>query len=207
MPRDSLLSLLQDFALFSKDTAIVERRGYRRETWTYKKLMTMAVGFALHLRSQGIHSNDRVMLWAPNSGKWVAAFWGCLLRGAVAVPLDDACNPEFATRVAKEADVKFALLSRSKQPLLPAVPSLVLEDFPGTPTAPAAPKYDVPPSSGHRQVRLLLSASPIADEPITRDHIAEILFTSGTTSEPRGVVLTHGNFLANLEPVEAGIEP
>ncbi len=47
----------------------------------------------------------------------------------------------------------------------------------------------------------------LADEPVTRNHIAEILFTSGTTAEPRGVVLTHGNFLANLEPLEKGIDP
>src|SRR5256885_5727357 len=40
----------------------------------------------------------------------------------------------------------------------------------------------------------------------TRSTIAEILYTSGTTAEPRGVVLTHGNFLANLEPLEQGIE-
>src|SRR5256885_16472131 len=40
----------------------------------------------------------------------------------------------------------------------------------------------------------------------TRSTIAEILYTSGTTAEPRGVVLTHGNFLANLEPLERGIE-
>src|SRR6202007_3131597 len=39
-----------------------------------------------------------------------------------------------------------------------------------------------------------------------RSTIAEILYTSGTTAEPRGVVLTHGNFLANLEPLERGIE-
>src|SRR5262249_45884362 len=45
----------------------------------------------------------------------------------------------------------------------------------------------------------------LADAPIERDTIAEILFTSGTTAEPRGVVLTHGTFLANLEPLEQGI--
>src|SRR5207245_2128566 len=47
----------------------------------------------------------------------------------------------------------------------------------------------------------------LAGQPITRNHIAQILFTSGTTGEPRGVVLTHGNFLANLEPLERGIDP
>ena len=207
MPRASLLSLLEDFARCHKDVAIVCQLGYRREVWNYEKLFKSAVAFALHLKSQGVRSNERVLLWAPNSAKWVAAFWGCLMRGAVVVPLDDASTPEFAARVAKDADVKFAFVSRPKQALLPAVPSVVLEDFPGTPPAHTVPKHDATPCSGHRQVALLLSGSPIADEPITRDHIAEILFTSGTTSEPRGVVLTHGNFLANLEPLEAGIDP
>jgi long-chain acyl-CoA synthetase len=210
MARDSLLSLFADFDRFPNDIAIVEQNGYRRETWTYKRLKQTAVSFALHLKHKGIRSNERVLLWAPNSGKWVAAFWGCLMRGAVAVPLDDSSTPEFAARVARDADVKFALLSRSKQGLLPAILSLVLEDF-LTPVPPAPPKIDltsVPRASvQNRQVRLLLSAEPIADQPVTREQVAEILFTSGTTSEPRGVVLTHGNFLANLEPLERGIEP
>ena len=51
------------------------------------------------------------------------------------------------------------------------------------------------------------AGSPLASgTPSSRTDIAEILFTSGTTSEPRGVVLTHGNFLANLEPIETGME-
>ena len=57
-----------------------------------------------------------------------------------------------------------------------------------------------------RSTPALVAASTLSDEPITRNHVAQILFTSGTTSEPRGVVLTHGNFLANLEPLEKGID-
>ncbi len=41
--------------------------------------------------------------------------------------------------------------------------------------------------------------------PLTRDDVVEIVFTSGTTAEPRGVVITHGNILANLEPLEREI--
>ena len=58
----------------------------------------------------------------------------------------------------------------------------------------------------------MTSSPPLADsvpapgEQASRTDVAEILFTSGTTSEPRGVVLTHGNFLANLEPIETGIQ-
>ena len=51
------------------------------------------------------------------------------------------------------------------------------------------------------------SDGPIAFEEITRDDIVEIVFTSGTTAEPRGVVITHGNILANLEPLERQIAP
>jgi long-chain acyl-CoA synthetase len=201
MSRANLLSFLEDFARFSNDIAFVEQRGYRRETCTYKDLMLNAATFAMHLRTQGIRSNDRVVICGPNSARWVAAFWGCLMRGAVAVPLDESSTPEFATRVAQDADVKYAFLSRSKQSLLPTVTSNCLEDSFANPDVPHPPSL----KPGQRAT-VVTSLFPFADEPITRDHIAEILFTSGTTSEPRGVVLTHGNFLANIEPLEKAID-
>lgn len=191
MPRANLLSLLEDFGRFSWDFAFVEQHGYRREAWTYHQLMTTAAGLAMELKLRGIGLSDRVLLWGPNCFKWAAAFWGCLMCGAVVVPLDDASTVEFAARVVKDAGIRFAFLSRAKQPLLPAIPSICSEDFPDTSAAPNP----------------MISRSYTSNEPITRDHVAEILFTSGTTSEPRGVVLTHGNFLANLEPLEEGIGP
>ena len=200
MSRANLLSLFDEFARFSGGVAIVQRRGYRRETWTYQKLARMAVLRALQLKEHGVRTGDRVLLWGANSAEWVAAFWGCLLRGAVAVPLDDSSTLDFASRVAADAGVKFAFASRSKPPLIPAVPTLFLEDFPGTPE-----ELNELAGHGNAKVGLDTAVSTLSDEPITRSHVAQILFTSGTTSEPRGVVLTHGNFLANLEPLEKGI--
>src|SRR5208283_3880599 len=156
MPRSSLLSLFDEFARFSSGVAIVQQRGYRRDAWTYQKLTGAAVFCAFQLKERGVQTGDRVLLWGPNSAEWVAAFWGCLLRGAVVVPLDDSSTLDFASRVAADAGIKFAFASRSKPHLAPAIPTFFLEDLPAT-------------------------------------------------SEPRGVVLTHGNFLANLEPVEKGI--
>jgi long-chain acyl-CoA synthetase len=200
MPRANLLSLFDEFAHFSSGVAIVQQRGYRRETWTYQNLAGFAVHRALQLKECAVRTNDRVLLWGPNSAEWVATFWGCLLRGAVVIPLDDSSTSEFASRVVADAGIKFAFVSRSKPSLTPAVPTLSLEDFPVTP-----PKLASSPASRSPNVNILNSVSPLCDEPITRSHIAQILFTSGTTSEPRGVVLTHGNFLANLEPLEQGI--
>jgi len=201
MSRANLLSLFDEFARFSSDVAIVQQHGYRRETWTYQKLAGTAVHRALQLKERGVRTNDRVLLWGPNSAEWVAAFWGCLLRGAVVVTLDDSSTPEFASRVAADAGIKFAFVSRSKPVLTPAVPTLLLEDSPVT-----SQKVDTSVDNRSGKFVVQLIGSTLCDNPITRDHVAQILFTSGTTSEPRGVVLTHGNFLANLEPLEKGID-
>lgn len=191
MSRDNLLSLFGEFERYGNDTAFVQRRGYRREAWTYRKLAGAAFACALELKERGIRTGDRVLLWGPNSAEWIAAFWGCLLRGAVAVPMDDGATLDFAGRVARDAGVKLIFASREKPALDSAIPRLVLEDL-----------ADIA-SQNDNQV----SYEDFADEAITRNHSAQILFTSGTTAEPRGVVLTHGNFLANLEPLERGIEP
>jgi long-chain acyl-CoA synthetase len=201
MSRENLLSLFQQFERYRNDIAFVQRRGYRREAWTYGQLAGAAVACSRELQECGVHRGDRVLLWGPNSAEWVAAFWGCLLRGAVAVPMDDGATPDFAARVVRNAGVKLILASREKAALDPVVPRFALEDFPDT-----VRNAEVLASS-HTNQKDRRDYESLADEPITRNHIAQIIFTSGTTAEPRGVVLTHGNFLANLEPLERGIDP
>src|SRR5580692_6408094 len=202
MARDSLLSLFGAFARYGDDIAFVQRRGYRRETRTYRELADAAFACALQLKERGVRTGDRVMLWGPNSGEWTAAFWGCLLRGAVAVPMDDGATPDFARRVARDAGVKLIFASREKAAFDSAIPRLALEDLADT-----ARRAGVAASSPASEQPSKAAYESLADETITRNHVAQILFTSGTTAEPRGVVLTHGNFLANLEPLERGIDP
>jgi long-chain acyl-CoA synthetase len=199
MSRINLLSLFDEFARFSSGVAFVQHHGYRRETWTYQKLAGVAVHCALQLKQGGVRSGDRVLLCGPNSAEWVAAFWGCLLRGAAAVALDDSSTSEFVSRIAADASVKAACVPRSKAGLIPAIRTFFLEDFPGG--------FEGANKPAGRDAKVVLHSNvpPLGDEPITRNHVAQILFTSGTTSDPRGVVLTHGNFLANLEPLEQGI--
>lgn len=189
MARQSLGVLVEEFSRFGRALAIVVRRGYRREITTYGQLARMAAGFAVELRRRGIRTGDRVLLWGPNRAEWAAAFWGCLLRGAVAVPMDEGAAVDFAARVAADARVKLVVAAREKPAVASPAPVLVLEELCAR-------------VSGPRDLEML----SLADEPLTRKHVAQILFTSGTTGEPRGVVLTHGNFLANLEPLEAGIQ-
>ena len=189
MPRKNLLSLFAEFERFGGEVAVVQRRGYRREKLTYEELTSKARFLSRVLAARGVVPGDRVLLWGPNSAEWVACFWGILLRGAVVVPMDAAASLEFVQRVMQDAAVKLILRDRQHMDPPGAPPSLILNDFSDEVATPAAAEADVDPG----------------DES-TRSTIAEILYTSGTTAEPRGVVLTHGNFLANLEPLERGIE-
>lgn len=202
MARENLNSLFAEFERYRGDIAFVQRRGYRREAWSYARLASVAVVCASELKERGVRTGERVLLWGPNSAEWTAAFWGCLLRGAVAVPMDEGATLDFAGRVARDAGVKLIFSSREKAVLDPAIARLVLEDLPDTENRKGV--VASAPASGQPSKTLYES---LADETITRNHIAQILFTSGTTAEPRGVVLTHGNFLANLEPLERGIDP
>src|SRR5580692_758058 len=114
MARANLTTLFAEFARFRKDVAVVQRRGYRREGWTYAQLMDSAAGCAVLLRERGVRTGERVILWGPNSFEWMAAFWGCLLRGAVAVPLDDGATIDFASRVARETNARLVFAAKGK---------------------------------------------------------------------------------------------
>src|ERR1700722_13080493 len=124
MPRENLLTLLADFAHHSRDIAVVHHQGYRRQSFSYETILQKSAEFAMRLKSLGIRASDRVLLWAPNSAEWLIAFWGILLRGGVAVPMDDAARPEFAERVAVQASVKLIVSSPSHPRLATEAPVL-----------------------------------------------------------------------------------
>ncbi len=190
MPRQSLLEYFQPTSRPTQDVAIIWRRGYRNARCTYGGLMGSAAYFASELEVRGIGKGDRVLLWGENSGAWVAAFLGCLIRGAVAVPMDAIAEKTFAERVAQQAGVRLAVLGRGLSSSGLAEATVCLDDI--------ARAADGRPPDDWLQS---LTGSPA----VGRNDLIEIVFTSGTTAEPRGVALTHGNLLANLEPIEGEI--
>src|ERR1700747_1587258 len=121
MSRKNLLSLFAEFVRFGGDVAVVQRRGYRREKLTYRKLYARVLSWSYALAERGIIPGDRVLLWGPNSAEWVAAYWGILLRGAVVVPMDVANAPDFVQRAIQDAGVKL-ILRDHQQMELPGAP-------------------------------------------------------------------------------------
>jgi long-chain acyl-CoA synthetase len=187
MARQSLVEFFEEYARHGEEIAIAHRRGYRTERWTYGRVAEAARGFAAELEARGIAAGDRVLLWGDSSAEWVAAFFGCVLRGAVVVPMDKIATAEFAGRVAQSAGAKLLVRSRDVPRIGAAIPEIVLEDVAQI-------------AAQGRDARFVPAA-------LRREDVVEIVFTSGTTAEPRGVVLTHGNILANIEPLEALIQP
>jgi len=185
MERRSVASYLENFARRGAECAYVQRRGYRSVRWAYRDVAQLACRFASELESRGIGKGDRVLLWGANSAEWVSAFFGCSLRGVVLVPMDDAAAPDFARRVAEQVGARLLVVSRAHSDAPGFMPFLVLEELPSILARHASePYFPVP----------LDLADPL-----------EIVFTSGTTAEPKGVVITNGNVLGNIAPLETEI--
>jgi long-chain acyl-CoA synthetase len=184
--RDHLATLLDDFRRFDSGTAVVRYRGVRRRVTTYGQIATLAGRFAALLVRRGVRQGDRVIIWAENSAEWIAAFHGCMLRGVLAVPLDATGAADFAARVAADVNPALAIGDAALVSQLPVgIPRLAFEEWDA-----ALPANEAGPING------LCAETPL-----------EILFTSGTTGDPKGIVLTHGNVLASFTPIEQGAQP
>jgi long-chain acyl-CoA synthetase len=183
MERGSVVEYLGDFLKNGSACAYVQRHGYRTVGWSYRQVAETAFQFARELENRGVGKGDRVLVWGPNSAEWVAVFFGCALRGAIVVPIDDVAADDFALRVYQQVGGR--LLVCSREHVQTSVPYLIIEKLAET-------------LSKHPAVPCLA----VAIQPIDT---LEIVFTSGTTAEPKGVVITHGNVLANVAPLEAEI--
>src|ERR1700722_17800093 len=106
MSRQSLIEYLDEFRRFDRDIAFAERSGYRMVRWSYRDVAEVAAQCAPEFGARGLQPGDRVILWGRNSPEWVAAFFGCILCGAVAVPIDKGATGDFADRVAHQVDAR-----------------------------------------------------------------------------------------------------
>ncbi len=185
--RSNLATSLDDFRHWGNATAVVTYRGNRRTIRSYGEIASLAGRFAAELQRREIAAGERVLLWGQNSAEWIAAFFGCVLQGVLVVPLDAGGGIEFAKRVVAETNPKLIV---GDEPLIAALPDsiarLILDEL----------ESALPAESQNRR-------KP-AD--LTLDTPLQILFTSGTTSEPKGVVHTHRNVLASVAPIEREIQ-
>jgi long-chain acyl-CoA synthetase len=183
--RETLLSYLDDYARRGLETVFVSQRGLRLVRCSYSSLVSYARQTAVELGLRGIHQGDTVILCGENSAEWVVAFWGCLICGVTVVPLERETTIDFARSVQQQIRAKLVFTSRTTVLAKLDVPRVDLDEL-----------FDL--ISSH-------DSSEVYTDSITPDTLAEVVFTSGTTSAPKGVMLTHANLLSNLLPIEKEI--
>ena len=183
MTRRTLIDFFSDLAR-TDGQFLVYDDGYRTWSYTYAEVATGARAFAAKLKDAGIAKGQAVAIWSENRPEWVMALWGCLLQGVVLVPIDYRTSAAFLERVAEIVDARAVLIGdvvdaeaiHSKRSIWH------LSDV-------------RPPADG-------TAPSSAASPDLTADDTAEIIFTSGATADPKGVVITHRNVLANIVPIE-----
>jgi long-chain acyl-CoA synthetase len=176
----TLIDLFNTFEALGNKTAFVNRTGVRRLVVSYRGFHKLALKMANLLAQRGVEPGDRVLLWGPNSSWWAVAYWGIIIRGAVAVPVDFMSDPARAESIRSLTKAKCVLQSRFKPERIAAADSMLLEDL----------QYLL---EGIQPIGELASPAP--------EDTAQLIYTSGTTGNPKGVILTHKNLVANMTQI------
>ena len=160
----------------------VYRTGVRRFTFKYIEIYNLSLQMASYLRSEGVKYGDKVALWAPNSPSWAFSYFGILLAGAIVIPIDFAGGKKRAETIVKLSGAKLIIQSSYKfEKLNPTAGSglktTMIEDL-------------IFLLKSKEKIKKIIHPKP--------EDIAEIVYTSGTTGNPKGVVLTHKNIVSNI---------
>jgi long-chain acyl-CoA synthetase len=175
---DTLVDLVTTGAQrFDRRPALLIRPFFRTRTWRYRDLASIVPRAARVLRDAGVGEGDRVIIWAVNRPEWGIAFFAIAHLGAVSVPLDVRHTEDFGRKIVSQTEARLVIASRQ--------------------TEASARQLGLPVLFVETLADQARHAEPVDVAPVTRDSLAEIVFTSGTTGEPKGAMLSHGNLLAS----------
>jgi long-chain acyl-CoA synthetase len=166
--------------------------------WTYRELDRRSRLAAWRLRMAGLQPGERILTWSPATPLLPAAYYGAIRAGIVLVPLDLRMAPDAIERIAARADAKRLIVGSGRD--APEPSEAGLDDFPTTKLEDlTADPDDTFPADWEQ----LLNAWP---RPAESD-LVELIFTSGTTGSPKGVILAHDNVVATVAAMHRVVPP
>jgi len=196
MARDTLLDLFEDFSRLD-DTFVVHDDGYRVREQSYRDICAAARRFAADLQAAGFAPGDNIVIWSENRPEWIVALWGTLLARCVLVPVDYRASADLLVRIATIVSARLILIGSEVEPPEALGATVRRLSTIGSSTS------TVEPGTLHRDPGP--EPGTLKSEPVSPASLAEIIFTSGATADPKGVTITHRNILANLIPIEREI--
>lgn len=159
-----------------------------RISLSYAQASARISAIARHLRARGISKGDKVAVTGKNSPEWAVAFLAVLKSGAIVVPIDYQLSEEEIANLIKASEARLVFIDEEKESLItPLLPPTVEGRF-GLTRGQSSYLYDL---ADHDESELppLLAAK--------ENDLAAILFTSGTMGTPKGVMLSHKNFVSD----------
>jgi long-chain acyl-CoA synthetase len=183
--RETLIDFFRDLVTIHGEFLVYDD-GYRRRRHSYDEVGRAARAFAARLAAAGLSKGDKVVFWGENRPEWIVCYWGCLIAGVIVVPIDYRSSPEFVQKVRGLVEARVVIVGEDVVDIT----------------------FDAAEAAASRFVVWQFADidwradGPMPDVPISRDDIIQIIFTSGATAEPKGVIIRHRNVLANIVPVE-----
>lgn len=216
--------LLLDFLEHHKentDPALTMRMGYRIVSLTYKDVYDLSLRVACLLKKHGVEKGDKVVLLAPNSPYWVCVFWGTLIRGAILVPMNVQSTASQVEKVLLKTGAKlFFKHQYYREDITTDIPQYEIEylnellescgcDLADKEKIRVGAKEDVVQEicGAWDAQRGILKGDDAGKEirfedvknDVAENDITQILYSSGTTGDPKGVELTHKNQVVNTK--------
>jgi len=157
--------------------AIHFKSAFRTFGFTYREIHERCLRVANYLAQKGIHRGDRVLIWSYNGQEYGSILLGCALSGVVVVPIDFGSKADLVGLIARKVGAKHLFHSKRRPYPHPGLGHIHVEDLDEE-----------------------IARVPIAtrDFEVAEDDAYEIVYTSGTTSDPKGVVLTNRNIVSNI---------
>ena len=176
----TLLEVLAEIRRLGDREALRFYNGFRTWKLTYNQLYGQIGAFTAYLDHAGLRKGDRIILWGENRPEWVSVFWASVARGIPVVPVDYRSSADLVRRIHNEVHARLIVTGDAVQ-------------FEGL----EIPQFSFSQLSG------LEPSNRFAASEVSPDDIVEIVYTSGTTGDPMGVVHRHKNICANLTPIQS----